>query len=574
MHREDTLVIQGFEILTKLSSGGMGDVLLARRRGAHGFEKLLAVKTIRGDLAKRSDIRAMFLDEARLVARLDHPSIAQVYDFGEEDGSLYLAMEYVPGVALNKLLVKRQAPLPPIVAARIIAEVCRGLHAAHELTDLEGKPLGVVHRDVSPGNIILTFDGHVKILDFGIAFMAERESPDTQLGELKGKPSYMAPEQLRGERVDRRSDLYSAGVVFHEMLTGRKLFAKQNVVATALAVERGDAPAPSTIVDLPEAYDDIAMRALERHAHNRFEDARTMSHALDELIQNLPGTSLEQFVEDELDDERTFHREWLQEVLSGSYTSSGTYETYAEEKSRSSIVPHAVDAAIVSGDAIDTVESPRPLVDSTTLVPPAHTEETPAAPRKRALSPALVAVGIFVVAVLSFVGVKLFGTDGSTAIVPIAPLGAVTPALSVKTDGKAPSDGPPPIALARPADELPEGDAPAEEVPADAVEQAPAEVSAPPRRRPPPPRRRVKETKPAEPAPAPTPDAFGYVTIGAKPYALVRINGKEVGATPIVRKRLPVGDYRIELIGPDTGDVRMAKKIALAEDAHERITLK
>ncbi len=232
MTRAEPIVFPGLEILTKLSSGGMGDVLLARRRGVHGFEKLLAVKTIRGDLARRNDIRAMFHDEAKLVARLDHPAIAQVYDFGEEDGLLYLAMEYVPGLSLNKLLVKRQRPVPHLIAARIAADVCRGLHAAHQLTDVEGKPLGVVHRDVTPGNVILTFDGHVKILDFGIAFMNERESPDTQVGELKGKPSYMAPEQLRGERVDRRSDLYSLSVVLHEMLTGRKLFTKNNITAT------------------------------------------------------------------------------------------------------------------------------------------------------------------------------------------------------------------------------------------------------------------------------------------------------------------------------------------------------
>src|SRR5262245_25769333 len=264
---EPVASISAFEILTKLSSGGMGDVLLARRHGAHGFEKLLAVKTIRGDLARRPDIRAMFLDEARLVARLDHPAIANVYDFGEEDGTLYLAMEYVAGIALNKLLVKRQAALPPVVALRIAAEVCRGIHAAHELTDLEGKNLGVVHRDLSPGNLILTFDGHMKILDFGIAYLHNRESPDTQVGELKGKPSYMAPEQLRAERVDRRSDLYSLSVVLHEMLTGRKLFTKNNVVATVLAVERGDVPKPSELHSvLPKELDPIIMKGLAKSA--------------------------------------------------------------------------------------------------------------------------------------------------------------------------------------------------------------------------------------------------------------------------------------------------------------------
>ncbi|MEQ8274062.1 MAG: serine/threonine-protein kinase [Deltaproteobacteria bacterium] len=559
MDREETLVIQGFDIVTKLSSGGMGDVLLARRKGVHGFEKLLAVKTIRGDLAKREDIRSMFQDEASLVARLAHPAIAQVYDFGEEDGALYLAMEYVPGIALNKLLVKRQRALPPYVAARIIAEVCRGLHAAHELTNLDGDPLGVVHRDVSPGNVILTFDGHVKILDFGIAFMAERESPDTQLGELKGKPSYMAPEQLRGERVDRRSDLYSAGVVFHEMLTGRKLFSKQNVVATALAVERGEAPAPSTIVDLPDGFDEIAMKALERHAHNRFEDARAMAHALDELIQREPTSTLEQFVEDELGEEQASHKEWLHEVLSGSYTTSGTYEQYAEEKSRASLVP----AAIPEPDP--SAAEAHPLVDSTTLIPPSQTEESPAVPiRRKGPNPALVAVGIFMLAVLLFFGVRQLGAPGPEAIQPIAPLEAAPPPIEVARSEATGTEV---------AEALPEGDAPPPEVEVPEVVKTPEPEKPEPTKKK---RRRIKKRRTATP-PAPPPtktvvaDTYGYVTIGANPYALVRINGKEIGSTPVVRKRLPVGDYKVELIGPDTGDVRMTKKLTLREGAHERI---
>lgn len=571
---EETLVIQGFEILTKLSSGGMGDVLLARRRGAHGFEKLLAVKTIRGDLAKRDDIRAMFNDEARLVARLDHQAIAHVYDYGEEDRSLYLAMEYVPGIPLNKLLVKRQRALPPIVAARITAEVCRGLHAAHELTDLDGNPLGVVHRDVSPGNVILTFDGHVKILDFGIAFMAERESPETQLGELKGKPSYMAPEQLRGERVDRRSDIFSAGVVFHEMLTGRKLFSKTNVVATALAVERGDAPAPSTIVgELPDGLDEIAMRALERHAHNRFPDARTMAHALDDAIQNHPGPSLEQFVDAELDEERTAHKEWLQEVMSGSYTSPGTYLNYAEEKSRNSLAPGLTkDERLAPPTPADPEPAEaRPLVDSTTLVPPAATEEAPAVKPKRSAmpSPAIVAVGIFVLAIFAFFGMRSLSSEEPEPIQPIAPLAneAPPPPLELARGADEPAAEPEPEPEAEP--ELPEGDADL----AAAEETPPQTAKATPKRR----RRRTrKKPTPAKTAPAPKPEpkpnTFGFLTVGAKPYALVRINGREVGATPIVRKKLPVGSYKIELIGPDTGEVRLSKKIELTDAEHERIT--
>ena len=307
--------IPGLDVLAKLSSGGMGEILLARRRGLHGFEKLLAVKVIKSTLAQRPAIRAMFSDEARLVARLDHPTIAQVYDYGEAEDTFYLAMEYVPGIALNHLI--RRSAFPPLIAARIASEVARGLHAAHELQSVDGRFLGVVHRDISPGNLILTFDGRIKILDFGIAFMNERESPDTGFGEIKGKPSYMAPEQIRGESVNRRSDIYSLSVVLHEMLTGRKLFNRSNVVATALAVERDPVRPPSTLVYTPDGLDDIVMRGLARRAEDRFNNARQFADALDELIHQEKGTSLEAFAEKILEEDRRAHRSWLKGILDG-----------------------------------------------------------------------------------------------------------------------------------------------------------------------------------------------------------------------------------------------------------------
>lgn len=551
--------ISGFEILTKLSSGGMGDVLLARKTSSHGFEKLLAIKTIRGDLARRTDIRAMFLDEARLVARLDHPAITQVYDFGEEEGVLYLAMEYVAGVALNKLLIKRQAPLPPCVAGRIAAEVARGLHAAHELTDIQGKPLGVVHRDVSPGNIILTFDGHVKVLDFGIAFMNERESPDTQLGELKGKPSYMAPEQLRGERVDRRSDIYSLSVVLHEMLTGRKLFSKNNVVATALAVERGDVPPPSQIVGaLPDGLDGVVMRGLEREQEERYIDAKFMAMALDDVLNQENAPPLIDFVEAELAEQLEAHRAWLQSVLSGEYTDSGTYETFPPEKieaSRSGAGAASVEAEGAPAEAA--------LASPTTLVPPAPTIEAPVLTQdlgRRRLNPAWVAVLVFLTMIGLFVGSRLVSESQAPAPIPATEEAPSQPGL-VDLDPE-----PLPEPAAPPADVEPERSEAREPEP----EPAPITAAAPPPRRAP----RVRRRRPPPPAPTPTPDpdAFGFITVGAQPYALVRINGREVGATPIVRRKMSAGTYRIELTSPATGEVRLEKKLVLREGQHARIT--
>lgn len=550
--------VSGFEILTKLSSGGMGHVLLARKKSSHGFEKLLAIKTIRADLAKRADIRAMFLDEARLVARLDHPAITQVYDFGEEDGVLYLAMEYVAGVALNRLLIKRAKELPPLVASRIAAEVARGLHAAHELTDIKGTPLGVVHRDVSPGNVILTFDGHVKVLDFGIAFMNERESPDTQLGELKGKPSYMAPEQLRGERVDRRSDIYSLSVVLHEMLTGRKLFSKNNVVATALAVERGDVPPPSQIVGaLPDGLDGVVMRGLEKDIEERFIDAKVMAMALDDVLNQENAPPLVDFVEQELGEEREAHRIWLQSVLSGEYTETGTYETFP---------PHRVQQGSHSGTGTNPNRPPRDsddfaeaaLASPTTLVPASATLEAPVFTQDlghRRMNPAWVALLVFVAMIGLFVASRLATEGNRTAPIP----------ASTETGGLVDLDPAPMVVPDPPEAPAPELDAP--DSVATAHDPTPKEPAEPAKPRVP--KRPKVASNPTSPS---APTTFGLLTVGAEPYARVRINGEEVGATPIMNRKMSTGSYEIELVSPATGEVRLKKTVVLREGQHARIT--
>lgn len=557
--------ISGFEILTKLSSGGMGDVLLARKKSSHGFEKLMAIKTIRTELAKRADIRAMFLDEARLVARLDHPAITQVYDFGEEDGVLYLAMEYVAGVALNKLLIKRGSQLPPLVASRIAGEVARGLHAAHELTDIKGTPLGVVHRDVSPGNVILTFDGHVKVLDFGIAFMNERESPDTQTGDLKGKPSYMAPEQLRGERVDRRSDIYSLSVVWHEMLTGRKLFSKNNIVATALAVQRGDVPPPSQIVDnIPDGLDGVVMRGLERDMEERYIDAKIMAMAIDDVLNQENARPLVDFVDQELHEEKDAHRSWLESVLSGDYDSSGTYETFP---------PHRVDRTGAMVGVEQDLDQPSgkdqdehleaALAIPTTLVP-VRTIEAPAFTPDlghRRINPAWVALLVFLAMIGLFVASKVFTAAPQSTPIPaesgnlvdIEPPSAEAVVPTAQEANSTETVGP-----QTPQPEIPGP----EKVPAGEPEKTPVATTVPKRVRPVTP----KTTRPDAPA------TYGFITVGAQPYARVRINGREVGATPIMGKKMKTGRYEIELISPATGKVRLKRTVVLREKQHARIT--
>jgi len=209
-----------FELLMEISHGGMATLYLARMSGPQSFEKLVAVKRIHDHLAKERQFVEMFFDEARIAARIEHPNVASIFDLGEMDGIFYLAMEYVHGENLKDVIresIRQHIAIPWTIIVTIVAEAARGLHAAHELKNSEGRLLGVVHRDVSPQNIVVSYDGHVKVIDFGVAYAAERVT-HTEEGSVKGKLAYMSPEQVAGEPVDRRSDIFSLGIVLHEAL--------------------------------------------------------------------------------------------------------------------------------------------------------------------------------------------------------------------------------------------------------------------------------------------------------------------------------------------------------------------
>ncbi|MFN0250647.1 MAG: protein kinase domain-containing protein [Kofleriaceae bacterium] len=305
-----------YEILHELSSGGMGSVLLGRRRGPGAFEQIVAIKTIKSEYAQAAAVRAMFLDEAAILARLAHPAIATVHDFGEEAGVLYMVMEYVAGNSFRSLI---DGPMPPAVAARAVAEACRGLHAAHEVRDTSGAVLGVVHRDISPDNLLLGFDGHVKVIDFGIALVKNRQAPVTEFGTVKGKPPYMSPEQVKNEPIDRRSDVFSLGVVLHEMLTGQPLFDGDSIYAIARAVEHQPIAPPSAVVGraLPNGLDAAVMRALDRDLTRRTPTAARLAEELERVIGAAGDETLEAWVERELAPARQAHRAWLAGVIAG-----------------------------------------------------------------------------------------------------------------------------------------------------------------------------------------------------------------------------------------------------------------
>ncbi|MBW2525883.1 MAG: serine/threonine protein kinase, partial [Deltaproteobacteria bacterium] len=241
--------LSGFELQRRLGAGGMAEVFLAKKRGAEGTFKQLVVKRILPEHASSRRFRNMFVGEAHLATRLNHPNIVQVYEFSEHsEGDLLLSMEYVEGVDLGKAIRaarKQGKAIEPWTAAFVAAEVAKGLHYAHERRDEGGLPLGIVHRDVSPQNVLISFGGVVKIADFGVARAnLFREEP----GVLKGKFRYMSPEQARGEKVDRRSDVYSLGIVLYEMLSLRSPYGTLKDNALLDAVRRGAVAPPSSAV--------------------------------------------------------------------------------------------------------------------------------------------------------------------------------------------------------------------------------------------------------------------------------------------------------------------------------------
>ncbi|MBX3271687.1 MAG: protein kinase [Sandaracinaceae bacterium] len=276
-----------FTLCEEIGAGGMATVYLAKMRLAAGLERHVAIKTIHSHLAKQQAFVDMFLDEAKIASHISHPNVCAVYDFGDVSGLYYIAMEYLVGAPLievvNAIAEAGDDSLletVPYLAARIIADAAEGLHAAHTLRGGDGKPLHVIHRDVSPQNLFVTHEGSVKVVDFGCAKALERVT-QTNTGVLKGKVAYAAPEQLRGENVDARVDVFALGVCLWECLTLRNLFRRDNAILTAQAVLNDAIPLANEGAEwVPKPLAAIAAKALARDPSQRFESAREMGRAL------------------------------------------------------------------------------------------------------------------------------------------------------------------------------------------------------------------------------------------------------------------------------------------------------
>jgi eukaryotic-like serine/threonine-protein kinase len=277
-------LIGRYALCGEIASGGMATVYFGRLLGASGFTRTVAIKRLHPQYAKDPDFASMFLDEARMAARIRHPNVVQTLDVVQLEGELFLVMDYVPGESLSRLFrqLRTQGRLVPRrVGASIVSGALLGLHAAHEARNEQGQPLGLVHRDVSPQNILVGTDGVPRILDFGVAKAAGR-AHTTRDGSMKGKCAYMAPEQVTGLPVSRATDIFAAGVLLWELLTGKRLFQAETDAATLMKVMQAAIPPPSSLVpSLPRAWDAVVARATERSPEHRFATARDMAIAVE-----------------------------------------------------------------------------------------------------------------------------------------------------------------------------------------------------------------------------------------------------------------------------------------------------
>jgi serine/threonine protein kinase len=438
-------------LLERIATGGMAEVYRAVTNGVEGFRRTFVVKRILAEKAASQTFVKMFIEEARICALLHHPNVVQVYDFGNVNGSYFLAMEYLQGKDLSSLLrVLRaaKAAVPPGLAAFIAREAANGLHYAHSLRGANGQPLGIVHRDVTPSNVMLLFPGGVKVLDFGIAKATEAAKSE---GEgVKGKLGYLAPEQARDSSdVDGRADVFALGVTLWEMLVGRRLFAGKDDVETLQNVLQKPVPAPSSIrPEIPAELDRIVLRALERQLDRRYATADEMARECDLIVREarVDGQTLRGFLNDLFAEE------------SSSLSSMGSPEIPDElfEAALSGAAGAPSSTGVPKADQSLTIElieasSPNPRVR--TPAPPFGVIASDGVPgRGRSGKVALLAVGV-AAAVAAIVGLTRPSRHAaSTRTVAEAPAQTLPASVTPVAQPTAPVAAPSPAAEAPAAD--------------------------------------------------------------------------------------------------------------------------
>ena len=450
-------VVGRYAVYGEIASGGMATVHLGRVVGAAGFARTVAIKRMHPQYVREPDFVAMFTDEARLAARVQHPNVVATVDVVAARDELLLVMDYVHGVSLSRLLrlgIDRGERIPPEIVATIITSALHGLHAAHEARSERGQPLGLVHRDVSPQNVLVGADGVARVLDFGVAKAVGRTQV-TREGQVKGKLGYMSPEQLHDEPLDRRSDVYAAGVVLWETLVGERLFSGGNEGAVLHRVLYESVAAPSTRVPgLPAGFDEVVLRAVDRDRSRRFASAREMALALERLVPLAASSEVGAWVERVAEKELSERAAVIAEIEEGG----GLVMSPSGKIKRPSGWPRRSYPSMSSISSIREEPTTPELSAASTVDPGAA--QRPVANGRTALVVAL-SLGIFAFVIAGVLVVRWQPADASSvasapvvtasasalpeaasaspAVAPIAPIAPAAPVVSVESLPEKPS---------------------------------------------------------------------------------------------------------------------------------------
>ncbi|QRK11066.1 protein kinase [Archangium violaceum] len=540
-----------YQVLAQLSVGGMAELFLGFTSGPGGFRKYVALKRILPDARGDEQFERMFLDEARITAALNHPNIGQVFELGRDAEGLFLAMEFIAGQNLNQIAsVCRRGGLaqPPGLSLSVVRDVCLALHYAHTFTTPGGKPSPVIHRDVSQKNVMVTYDGEVKLLDFGIA-KARDGMVRTQVGMVKGTTGYMSPEQVRGEPLDGRSDLFAAGVMLHEMLTGERLFSAETERQEMEMILSAPIPAlTAKAPGLPPEVSAVVLKALARNREERYPNGREMARAIEAAAGKLLFDSERRsaFMREHFQERMEVTRRLLESadavkepVSSGMGTESvPAAKPAARPRVRAEGLRPAQGAR--RGAEADTAETPAGAAVVTTGRVVTREERFAAAAPKETASTAPRASGSGgsgkfwgVIAVLLVLGGGLgFGAVKLIAAIkeqeangtPI-PVGDISPMTPIERPGQK-KNPEPEVGTTAEAKTQP---------PARGGEAAPVNKEAPAN----------KDGEPARNV------KRGSLTLVVLPEAEVFLNGRSLGKTPLIKVPVPVGTHRLLIKGAD-----------------------
>ncbi len=539
-----TTPIGKYKLVRLIASGGMAEVYLARQAGAAGFEKLVCLKRILPHLARDKQFVEMFLNEARLAARLDHPNIVSILDLGEANGNYFIAMEFIDGPSLRaaaKRALERgeRLPIPEIV--KIVSMAAAGLHYAHELTDAGGKPLGLVHRDISPDNVLVHRNGAAKVVDFGIA-KAANSSSSTRTGTLKGKVAYMPPEQLRGDPLDRRTDVFALGVVLYELLAGQRPWAGDSEVSLIGRIMTEDPPPLSTLrPDAPAGLVAVLDRALAKDREARYASCHDLQADLEALLVSLGQTIAQARISD-------FAKAYADPIAAPDENTGAAMQALEAEMNGTGAVRPVLDRRAPG----------QPREPRTVVLPP------PPARDRRGVAYG-VAAFLSVAAVGGAGGYVLLMRRGEPPPDPV-PIERVSVVDTAPAPAAAEKKEEPPQVQEKPKlaePEPPAAVAAADAGPAQAAPPAPAPPPAEPQAAVPPPQaaaatapkaRPRKAPQQAVPAEAPVVTAKGELVLLIRPWAKVEVDGRDVGVTPLNEPLLlAAGEHTVRLVNPDLG---------------------